>query len=75
MTDYSTRKVVKVSTIIAVAICIALIVVYIFQAQKIQRKRLMRLNGMYRTGMITRPNYEKLRQENTFLNALFNPKD
>ena len=73
--DYLVGKLVKICVVIALAAALILAVIYIGQAQKIQRRRVVRLINLHNTGMITRDRYEKLSRENSFLNALFNPKD
>jgi len=73
--SYFARKLEKMCVFIALAAIVVFAVIYVCQAQKIQRRRALSLINMYNTGMITQARYEKLRKENSFLKALFNPKD
>jgi hypothetical protein len=73
--DYLARKIVKVCLMIALVAIVVFAVLYVGNAQKIQRKRHMRLINMYNTGTITHDQYKKLEKENSFLKALFEPED
>jgi len=69
------RKFVKLSVIIAFMVVLVCAVLYVGNAQKIQRKRHMRLINRYNTGTITHNQYKKLEKENSFLKAFFEPED
>jgi len=73
--DYPARKIVKVCLMIALVAIVVFAVLYVGSAQKIQRKRHMRLINRYNTGTITHDQYKKLEKENSFLKALFEPED
>jgi membrane peptidoglycan carboxypeptidase len=47
---------------------------YLAYAGKIQSRRAARLKNMYNQGAITLERYEKLKKDNTLLNAFFNPR-
>ncbi|MFA5008405.1 MAG: hypothetical protein WC546_04200 [Candidatus Omnitrophota bacterium] len=73
--DYNSGKILRMLLTITSVIFIFLAAAYLGQAHKTQRVRAMQLRNKYNTGMLSLQKYEKLKRENTFLNAVFNPTE